>query len=248
MIERISAVEIIRQSEQGVSVRPFLVRADDGHRYFVKGFYRAGGPSLISEVVAAELGTRLGLPIPEWRVMDIPEALISFSSMENVRDLSGGPAFASRQIENASELLWAGVNKVPVELRRKLLVFDWWIQNGDRCLGSSGNGNVNLLLDADGNLVVIDHNVAFDSDLTVEQFASYHVFRDELDQLRDWVTRQEYMRELDAAIAHWDTISALLPAEWVYRDADEIDETQPTLLQRFEMLQQFRDERFWGQL
>lgn len=37
MAPRIKAVEIIRQSDQGVSVRPFLVRGDDGRLYFVKG-------------------------------------------------------------------------------------------------------------------------------------------------------------------------------------------------------------------
>lgn len=202
----------------------------------------------MSEVIAAELGTRLGLPIPEWRIMEVPESLVRFSTLDNVTDLLGGPAFASRQVENVSELMWAGVSRIPVELRRRLLVFDWWLQNGDRCLGESGAGNVNLLLDAEGNLVVIDHNVAFDSTMTAEQFSTYHVFRDQLGHLYDLVTRQDYARELDAALAHWATITALLPAEWIYRDADEIDETLPTLLQRLETLQQFRDEQFWGQL
>ncbi|MHB0806038.1 HipA family kinase [Stutzerimonas nitrititolerans] len=247
MPDRITAVEIIRQSEQGVSVRPFLVRANDGNRYFVKGLSRAGGPSLMSEVIAAELGGCLGLPIPEWRIMDIPPALIDFSPIENVQDLAGGPAFASLQVDNASELMWSGVRNIPVELQRKVLVFDWWILNGDRGLGENG-GNVNLLLDAQGNLVVIDHNAAFDSTSTAEQFRTYHVFRDQLGHFQDYVTRQEYVRELDAALAHWDRISALLPVEWIYRDQDEIDETIPTLLQRLETLQQFREERFWGQL
>ncbi|EIU5252073.1 TPA: hypothetical protein L4623_005700 [Pseudomonas aeruginosa] len=244
---QVTAVEVIRQSEQGVSVRPFLVRGDDGNRYFVKGLHRAGGPSLISEVIAAELGGCLGLPIPDWRIMDIPQALIDFSPIDNIHDLSGGPAFASLQIENASELMWAGVQKIPVELRRKVLVFDWWVQNGDRSLGENG-GNVNLLLDSQGNLVVIDHNAAFDATLTAEQFGTYHVFRDQLSHLHDLVTRQEYGRSLDAALMHWDRISALLPVEWIYRDRDEIDETIPTLRQRLETLHQFRDECFWGQL
>ncbi|KES23111.1 HipA family kinase [Pseudomonas sp. AAC] len=247
MPDRVTAIEVIRQSEQGISVRPFLVRADDGNRYFVKGLSRAGGPSLMSEVIAAELGVLMGLPIPEWRIIDIPQGLIDFSPMENIRDLSGGPAFASRQVENVNELMWAGLRSVPLELQRKVLLFDWWIQNGDRCLGENG-GNVNLLLDSQGNLVVIDHNVAFDASLTAEEFCDNHVFRDQLHHFQDLVTRQEYARELDAALGHWDRIVALLPVEWIYRDSDEIDETIPTLLQRLETLHQFRDERFWGQL
>ncbi|WP_430317848.1 HipA family kinase [Pseudomonas nitroreducens] len=247
MPKRVIAEEIIRQSDQGVSVRPFLIRANDGHRYFVKGLNRAGGPSLISEVIAAELGTCLGLPIPEWCLMDIPQGLIDFSSADNVTDLSGGPAFASRQVDNVNELMWAGLRNVPLELQRKVLVFDWWIQNGDRTLGELG-GNVNLLLDSTGNLVVIDHNVAFDATLTAAEFCHNHVFRDQLGHFQDLVTRQDYQRELDAALAQWDRISALLPVEWLYRDQDEIDETEPTLRQRHATLQLFRDERFWGQL
>ena len=96
--------------------------------------------------------------------------------------------------------------------------------------------------------MVIDHNAAFDATLTAEQFGTYHVFRDQLSHLHDLVTRQEYGRSLDAALMHWDRISALLPVEWIYRDRDEIDETIPTLRQRLETLHQFRDECFWGQL
>ncbi|ENQ0983801.1 HipA family kinase [Pseudomonas aeruginosa] len=247
MPDRVTATDIIRQSEQGISVRPFLVRANDGNRYFVKGLNRAGGPSLMSEVIAAELGALLGLPIPEWRIMDIPQGLIDFSPIDNIQDLSGGPAFASRQVENVNELMWANLRNVPLELQRKVLLFDWWIQNGDRCLGENG-GNVNLLLDSQGSLVVIDHNAAFDAGLTAEQIHEYHVFRDQLGHFLDLVTRQEYAQELDAALGHWDRIVALLPVQWIYRDSDEIDETIPTLVQRLETLQQFKDERFWGQL
>ncbi len=73
MLKRITAKEIIKQSEQGLSVQPFLVRADDGQSYFVKGLSRALGNGLVSEAIAAELGKHLGLPIPQWRVMDIPK-------------------------------------------------------------------------------------------------------------------------------------------------------------------------------
>lgn len=228
-------------------MQPFIVRADDGHLYFVKGQARAGGASLISEVIAAELGTRLGLPIPEWRVMHIPDGMLDFSSVPGVLDLSGGPAFASRQVENANELLLAGVSSISQDLKLKILVFDWWIQNGDRCLGAHG-GNVNLLTDANQNLVVIDHNAAFEQDLSAAEFRTYHVFRDQIWQLHDYVTRQQLQNQLDDALAHWDSITTLLPGAWVYRDRDEVDEAEPTLGKRLETLQRFREERFWGEI
>ncbi|WP_312601097.1 HipA family kinase [Pseudomonas luteola] len=243
MVGEVSATEIIKRSDQGISVQPFIIRADDGHLYFVKGYNRAGGPSLISEVIAAELGSCLGLPIPEWRIMHISEPMIAFSAIPGVSDLSGGPAFASRQVENVNELMMASIPSVDADLRLKLLVFDWWIQNGDR-----GFGNVNLMTDAQQNLVVIDHNSAFEAGLDLVEFKTYHVFRDELPRLRDYVTRQMLQDQLDEALSRWDSIIQLLPREWLFRDADEVDETEPTLGKRLETLQLFRDERFWGQL
>lgn len=246
---RITAREIIRQSQQGISVQPFLVRADDDQIYFVKGYARAGGPSLISEVIAAELGRHLHLPIPPWRIMDIPQELIDFSAIERASDLGGGPAFASLQVDNASDLMWAGVDKIPVELQRKVLLFDWWLLNGDRILGDNGFGNVNLLVDPKGQLVVIDHNAAFDPTVTVAELRQSHVFRNQLGFYEgNLLARLDYLPALDAALNDWDRITALLPDEWLYRDQDHVDETEPTLQQRRQILERFRAEQFWGQL
>lgn len=248
MPERVTAKEIIRQSSQGISVQPFLVRADDDQTYFVKGLSRALGAGLMSEALAAELGAHLGLPIPPWRIIDIPRELIDFSVMDNVRDLEGGPAFGSLKVENASDLLWAKVPDIPMELKKRVLLFDWWIGNGDRGLGPLG-GNVNLVLDQSGGLGVIDHNIAFDSSLTGEEFRMYHVFRDQLStQTGELLTRLEYLPMLDAAIADWGRITSLLPEEWIRRDSGHGDENEPTLEQRLQLLERFKEEQFWGQL
>lgn len=248
MLERITAKEIIRRSQQGISVQPFLVRADDNQMYFVKGLSRALGQGLASEAIAAELGAGIGLPIPPWRIMDIPQALIDFSLIDGVRDLGGGPAFASLQIENASDLMMANLRSLPVELQRKVLLFDWWILNGDRGLGEKG-GNVNLILDPKGDMIVIDHNVAFDLELSIDEFRTYHVFRDQLGSFDgNLLARLDYSPLLDAAIGDWERIISLLPDEWLCRDHDPDDEYEPTLQQRLQILERFKDESFWGQL
>ncbi|MGH8388195.1 MAG: HipA family kinase [Pseudomonas sp.] len=248
MPDRITAKEIIRQSHQGISVQPFLIRADDDQTYFVKGLSRALGAGLVSEALAAELGAHFGLPIPPWKVMDIPQELIDFSVMDNVQDLSGGPAFASLQVDNASDLLWASLNSLPVDLKRRVLLFDWWILNGDRGLGERG-GNVNLILDPKGDLAVIDHNVAFDPELSFEEFRQYHVFRDQLGFFQgNLLARLDYLPQLDAALGDWGRITSLLPDEWIYRDQGHGDEIEPTLQQRLQILERFKEEQFWGQL
>lgn len=243
----ITAIEIVRQSQQGYSIKPFIVRADDGNTYFVKGHAKAGGPALISEVLGAELGVRIGLPIPPWKLMEIPEDLIRFSVAPDVEDLSGSYAFASLAVTNASDFSVSRLAHTPAETMRRVLLFDWWLRNGDRCLGENG-GNVNLIVDPTGELVVIDHNLTFDLTFDGDDFLDSHVFRGRRTDFRDLVTRQEYSQILRSAIADWDTITALLPDDWLYRDRDHIDLTQPTLAQRLEILEMFTDERFWGPL
>jgi hypothetical protein len=53
---------------------------------------------------------------------------------------------------------------------------------------------------------------------------------------------------LSEAMKNWGTITALLPNDWLYRDRDHIDESEPTLAERLEMLEVFKEERFWGAL
>ncbi len=244
---KVTAVEIIRQATQGYSVRPFLVRADDQQTYFVKGVERAGRSALISEAISAEIGKLLELPIPPWRVMDIPTELIDFSMLENVEDLRGGPAFASLQVPNSADLLISSVNNIPPDLRRLVLIFDWWIQNGDRALSEMG-GNVNLLIDGHGQLAVIDHNGAFDSSATPRELLQHHVFRDSAAELRDMVTRLEYQKKLELVLKKWSRITSALPEDWVYRDDHHVDLTNPTLPERFAVLRRITDITVWGEL
>lgn len=247
MPESITAVEIVRQSHQGYSIKPFIVRGDDDLPYFVKGLDKAGGFSLISEAIGAELGRALNLPIPPWRLMHVPQDLIAFSAIPNVGDLGGGLAFASLAVENASDFNLSNINRTPVDLRRRILLFDWWIRNEDRCLGDRG-GNVNLILDANGDLAVIDHNLAFDRTFDCDAFMKGHVFRECRSFFRDLVVRQDCEQMLGDAMKNWGTITALLPDDWLYRDRDHIDETEPTLAERLQMLEVFKEERFWGAL
>lgn len=247
MPQSITAVEIVRQSHQGYSIKPFIVRGDDGLTYFVKGLDKAGGFALISEAIGAELGKILNLPIPPWRSMHVPDELIAFSAIPNVTDLSGGLAFASLAVENASDFTLSNINRTPIDLKRRILLFDWWIRNEDRCLGERG-GNVNLILDAQGELNVIDHNLAFDRTFDCDAFMSGHVFRECRSFYRDLVVRQDCQQMLSEAMRNWGTITALLPDDWLYRDRDHIDQTEPTLAERLEMLEVFKEDRFWGAL
>ncbi|RUR51502.1 HipA family kinase [Vreelandella populi] len=240
----LEAAEILRRSEQGVC-RPFFIRDTHGDIYVVKGVDGTGKASLISELLCAELGSRLGLPIPLYGIMTIPKGLTSFTAIDGAQELEGGPAFASKLVTNATSLIYPQITQIPPELKQRVLVFDKWVKNGDRRLTEKG-GNVNLLWEPSSRLAVIDHNVAFDIPCDDDECMKDHVFSEEKPKFADLVVKSEHHRLLDNVLGDWDTIIDLLPDEWVYRDLwDEESLVPPTLDERYELLCRFHHDDFW---
>ncbi|MDT0499682.1 MULTISPECIES: HipA family kinase [unclassified Halomonas] len=240
------AEEILRPAEQGRSC-PFLVRDTEGDIYVVKGVDGAGRPALVSELLCAELGSRCELPIPNYGIMEISPALIAHCGVEKAHDLGGGPAFASLLIEQAAELRFAQVASIDEPLQQRVLLFDIWVNNGDRQLTDLG-GNVNLLMTPDNHLAVIDHNVAL-LELETPDWTNRHVFSGQTKALDDLVVRGSHISVLDSALADWDTIIDLLPDEWVYRDPDDnTTPSQPTLDARRQWLSRLNEDDIWRNL
>lgn len=70
-------------------------------------------------------------------------------------------------------------------------------------------------------MVVIDHNQAFDPEVTAETFFRDHIFHDvAADITDDLVERQFYTDKMNEALSHWDSIVAGLPEEWFYIDPE----------------------------
>lgn len=246
MPRTVIASEIIRRSDQGVC-EPFFVRDTGDDLYVVKGVNGVGASSLVSELICAELGQRIGLPIPEYALMEIPEPLIQASLIESPEDLGGGPAFASKLAPNAALLSYFGVDAIPEWLQQRVLVFDKWVCNGDRKLTARG-GNVNLLT-VQGDLRVIDHNAAFDMVTGDSDVIKDHVFCRQGGAFDDLVIRAEHKLLLDSALGDWGTIIDLLPDSWVYPDPyDDDRESQPTLDQRFDQLNRIANDTFWSMI
>lgn len=247
MIERtLVAEEILRPTEQGRSC-PFLVRDSDGDIYVVKGIDGAGRPALVSELICAELGSRCNLPIPNYGIMDVSPMLLEHCGVEKARELGGGPAFASRLIQHAAELRFSQVAGIDEALQQRVLLFDIWVNNGDRQLTDLG-GNVNLLIKPGNELVVIDHNLAL-LDTEPPDWVKYHAFSGQMETLDDLVVRATHLEALDKALEDWDTITGLLPDEWIYRDQD--DHTMPslpTLEERFQWLNRLSTNDIWRNL
>lgn len=237
----LSIVEIISRSEQGVT-RPFLCRCEDDHLYYVKG--RAAGPrSLLCEWLAGNLARALGLPVPEFVIAQAPRDLIDL--FPEGSELGAGPAFASLQVPNPQWLSRAHLVDVPIPLQRDVLVFDWWVRNQDRTLTELG-GNPNLLWGTDKQLVVIDHNAAFDRDFDAAQFAQAHVFSDRISEVfQDLVERSEYSRRLRQALAAWPEACQNAPDEWWFADAERTVATDFEPDAVLALLNRCTNEDFW---
>ena len=222
--------QILGRSIQGIT-RPFLCRGDNGLLYYVKG-HGAGRKGLISEWIAGMLAKRLGLPIPDFALATISEELIALSAMDGIADLGSGTAFGSQVVENADELSFLYIQQVDIELRAKILLFDWWTANGDRTLTEHG-GNPNILwLHRDHRAIIIDHNLAFE-EATLADFWTTHIFAD---VRSSWTPAfQNQMTALmRAALTELPGAWAAIPAEWTEIETGLTIDKVTRLLWRFE--------------
>ena len=229
----ITITEILGRSEQGMT-RPFLCRADDGRLHYVKGRY-AGQRSLCCEWVAGHLARALGLPVPDFDIAEVPRVLVDGSDREDIRDLGAGPAFASARTENAREITWSEAEEWPPEMRSRILLFDWWVQNEDRSLSALG-GNPNLLINTEAEVGLVtplhdrqrlvqhpclwafDFNLAFDPKFDASRFLDGHIFAST--GIPD-ALRQEMEPRMKTALDGLSQLFGRLPDEWLYLDGDE---------------------------
>jgi len=233
--------EYLGHLEQGYA-EAFLCRGDDGRKYVVKS-RQSGRESLIREWVCGHIGRELGLPVPPFDMVHAASSIAEFSGIEEMAALADSPGFGSRFVmttgDSASTALpvlnVADVAAVDVWMRRRVLLFDWWILNFDRT-----DDNPNLLWDPlTRDLHVIDHNLAFDSD-PVARFWSGHIFRGDRALLSDPGLRASNSASMHAIIHKLPEIWSNLPESWT-------DASQLTLARVETMLHRYEADDFWSQ-
>ncbi|WP_083708311.1 HipA family kinase [Janthinobacterium sp. TND4EL3] len=235
--------EVLGRAQQGIT-EPFICRGDDGAIYFIKG-KGAGRRSQICEWVSAQLATAFGLPIAEYALAEVAVELIEANVFPNISQLGSGIVFASRELPHPQELTAITRDLVPDLLASDVLVFDWWLHNEDRHLTERG-GNPNLLWDMQNSeLVVIDHNQAFDRHFNPCNFLKTHVFASRWNDIfSDHLQREHYANKLEAILPRLAGIRANIPDSWWYVDdgvpADVTWDEIETCLQRC------RQEDFWN--
>ena len=240
----LTIVEVLERSKQG-RTEPYVCRGDDDEVYFVKG-RSATRLGLVAEWLAGCMAVQLGLPVAPFEIAIVPNELIDADLTGWLQDLGPGEVFASRRI-SAVELTDVHRHLVPQSLRRDLVAFDWWIRNGDRCLTPRG-GNPNLLWNPaeDGALVVIDHNLAFDSAFSIADFADLHVFADEIPSLfSDFLARDDYVARFQAALGAWDDACDKLPLAWEFIDTEQTVAVDFNLAELRHLLDRATAASFW---
>ncbi|WP_245982731.1 HipA family kinase [Trinickia fusca] len=205
-------MEVLGRSSQGIT-EPFLCRGDDGALYYAKG-KAAGRKSLVAEWIASSLAEKFGLPVAPFAIGEVDEALVRLGA-PGLADLGAGYVFLSRRVDSVLELTWPNVQEIPIGIRSDVLVFDYWVRNQDRMLTELG-GNPNLLWNAGRKeVVVIDHNQAFDADFDCKTFFSSHAFAASWDSIfEDMIDRQRYEDRLGSALGQLDDICDKMPESW----------------------------------
>jgi len=166
--------QVIRRSDQGVT-RPFVCLDEHDRQLWVKGSASLAR-DLAAEWLCAQLAEEFGLPMADFDLVSVPEELIEYSVITDIASLGSGTGFGSIHVTGASELDFGDIERVSAELRADVLLFDYWVQNDDRFLGEKG-GNPNLLWQVtEEQLVMIDHNCAFDVEFENGKFFDNHVF------------------------------------------------------------------------
>lgn len=193
--------------------RPFICRSEDGRLYVVKGKVGCGLEALRAEWVAGRCAQVLGLPIPPFAIVTVPEELVNGSAMAGIGELGVGQGFGSLFQEGAQEVSWTTSLAVSPDLAARILLFDWWIQNNDRMMTDLG-GNPNLICSGESAAVnVIDHHAAFDREFDPVGLWGMHIFcrsRPRWDRAFEEKHSPQLVRAVEALEAVWKEI----PDEW----------------------------------
>ena len=156
--------------------------------------------------------------------------------------LGRGVLFGSRREPNLVEIRQSDLPRVDLNLRARVLAFDWWIANSDRVF-IEGAGNPNLLWAEDQQrLVVIDHNLAFDPSLMAE-FWTEHAFR-EARQVWSAAFCDGMNAEFRVALGNLQSIWNEMPEEWTEVDSGLSLVMVESLLWKFDR----ETDTFWNRL
>ncbi|MDN3631340.1 HipA family kinase [Vibrio lentus] len=230
--EEICIEKISREMTQGKTT-PYLCTDDENIKHIVKG-RKATSNGLVKEWICARLGTAFGLPIPDFALA------WADSPLQKIKELYEYN-FASSFVENIQDVTTSTLGKLPKQLLKDLYFFDYWVRNNDRTL-REGQGNPNFFYNsAEGNALVIDHNLAFDKEFELSKHKELHVSAPFIEWDEIFETERAYYTELiELSLKEMDNALAELPEEWL--EIYSIDQINREILP---ILNQYKNDNFW---
>lgn len=223
------------------STRPALVVTDAGNGYLKGGESPAGATALVSELVAAEIGTLMGLDIPPFAVVSAIE--IEIPMLDHHGHILP-PAFFSKHIEGVPS---DGTDEFVRRLDdandlARLIVFDSWIRNADRCFPTEAQdvynlNRDNLLFETLGDrlyrLAPIDHSHCIvDVQFDTAELTDLALIRDEnvygfFPEFRPYISAGAVAEAVQAMLsinrAALDEIVNSVPPEWGLEAQERLD-------------------------
>lgn len=240
-VEPPNVIEIVRRINEG-STQPYLCKCDDGNLYVLKSRPSMPPRNLLAEYISGRLAESIGLPLPDFKIVFVPEELVEFDPVLQ-REICSGHAFASQYIEGAVSLTFTQSRNetiVPIPEQKLIYVFDKLILNGDRILTAKG-GNVNILYDVGSDkYYLIDHNLSFDQNACPEDFAVHVYGPGNRSWEYDLVDKLEYRQKVTDCTAKLTEILAHIPEDW------EVDEDFLPLVTN--TLANGNHDEFWSEI
>ncbi len=189
------------------------------------------GTSLACELICSMIGRAIGLPVPDYAIIEVPEELHRGSRDESIRRLlqrNIGPNFGTIYLEGYHSWCPRQSSQLPVEIMFKLadtIAFDSTVINGDR-----KKTKPNLLWN--GNKVyLIDHSLALPahrwSDEEIDEFSLFP--ESQVQQHCTYDVLKEVTIRYDAILNSWqekikdddlDELRAIIPVSWEQTKGD----------------------------
>ena len=247
--------------------RPHLFLAEDGHYYAVKAQDNPQGSQiLVNEFVCYQLLRRLGFPVPDCRLVSVPNGLIG----HEVTFSRAGIHFGSRYpVDPKRDAVFTHVSGAFLErtANRAALVgmvaFDKWVSNGD-CrqaifFRDRGRRWLRRNQDAAGPsrrkdayaLAMIDNGFAFQAEqwtfVDLPRFGFYHdrsIYGavQGLEDFEPWLSR---IREIPRSVV--ETALCSIPEQWLQRRStrQRLKTLLDGLMERREKIPKLIEESRW---
>lgn len=218
---------------------PYLCLADNNKKYVIKR-ERAGFEGCIKEWVLGRLGQTFGLPIPDCELVYVDRSLLEYNDTYE-SEIGEGIAFGSEHVPDLQEVYYQRLNDLPESKLRDLYVFDYWIRNADRNLSEQG-GNPNLFYrHSNLDLIVLDHNLAFDRQFQLVEHNELHVCSQFWSAQIDYDLQQRYEERMEIALTHWDYVVTKIPEDW----KEGVTDFDGFIEQIKLILNEYQSKQFW---